>query len=98
MSHAVRTAPTGPKRRVSFMRATPPFCLLAVAGAAALVAVPLVGVMVAVPRVAFVAVSLAVPVAVAVAVVLVVVGVIGGRGCERICENPGRLRGGGLLR
>jgi len=96
MSHAVRTAPTGPKRRVSFMRATPPFCLLAVAGAAALVAVPLVGVMVAVPRVAFVAVSLAVPVAVA--VVVVVVGVIGGRGCERICENPGRLRGGGLLR
>lgn len=96
MSHAVRTAPTGPKRRVSFMRATPPFCLLAVAGAAALVAVPLVGVMVAVPPVSFVAVSLAVPVAVA--VVVVVVGVIGGRGCERICENPGRLRGGGLLR
>ena len=92
MSHAVRTAPTGPKRRVSFTRATPPFCLLAVAGAAALVAVLLVGVMVAVPPVAFVAVSLAVPVAVA------VVGVIGGRGCERICENPGRLRGGGLLR
>lgn len=95
MSHAVRTAPTGPKRRVSFMRATPPFCLLAVAGAAALVAVPLVAAVVALfPfATAFVAVSLIVVVSVAVAVV-----VVGSRGCERIRENPCRLGGGGLLR
>jgi hypothetical protein len=90
MSHAVRTAPTGPIRRLSFRRATPPFCLLPVPGAA---------VAVAGAAATFVAVALVVAASAAVAAIVTLADVgRGERRRARVGEHACGLAGRGGLR